>query len=541
MRPLSLHSSALNDAEYTLFTDNLNSLLDADAEDPDAQALTMREVRAWMRGRYPGVPTPTIDAILSLFPSKDAIRGGEFFAAQRLVLHVEAGKEVDRSLAFVQVHPQASLTAPAAPQPASAPAVAQKPPSLMESSPTKRNPFTPSLLRSKTAPLSTPPVPVLPPRRGPSSAAPVPPPRHPPLPPRSLSPPKPTGHVTSTLMKQSLQASKAGQWLKQGQVRLEQERVLQVLRSTNSTPRPAPGQAAEYEQNSSSSESEGSRGRSHPPPSTSSFEQVARASASVSGHSLQRSFDDVYGDDGQDPPLPPPTHPDRKSAPPSVSSRSSASSSRASPERFRERERPPPPPPKPRSLSGAPTPTATSITSPFESPPPSASPVPGRLTRSFSLRPSPPPVAPRANATRTRPESVHALLNGLGSLRMGESPFGDAGLVRLRRATRSDTEDADPDYARDRLISSHSHSSSSALESDSDSSSEDDEEDEGWVGVQRFREDAGPGPGPGLEHDFGAGSSGGGATIRARRAAHERDSLKWPVDAEPEREGWRPL
>jgi hypothetical protein len=40
--------------------------------------------------------------ILALFPSKDAIHGGEFFAALRLVLHVEAGKDVDRALAFVQ-------------------------------------------------------------------------------------------------------------------------------------------------------------------------------------------------------------------------------------------------------------------------------------------------------------------------------------------------------------------------------------------------------------------------------------------------------
>jgi hypothetical protein len=30
------------------------------------------------------------------------MNGAEFFAALRLVLHVEAGKEVDRALAFVQ-------------------------------------------------------------------------------------------------------------------------------------------------------------------------------------------------------------------------------------------------------------------------------------------------------------------------------------------------------------------------------------------------------------------------------------------------------
>ncbi|KAJ7622754.1 hypothetical protein DFH06DRAFT_763708 [Mycena polygramma] len=63
MRPLSLHTSALNDAEYTLFTENLGSLLDSDGDDPEAQTLTIREVRAWMRGRYPGIPAPTIDRV----------------------------------------------------------------------------------------------------------------------------------------------------------------------------------------------------------------------------------------------------------------------------------------------------------------------------------------------------------------------------------------------------------------------------------------------------------------------------------------------
>lgn len=32
----------------------------------------------------------------------DIITGAEFFAALRLVIHVEGGKEIDRSLAFVQ-------------------------------------------------------------------------------------------------------------------------------------------------------------------------------------------------------------------------------------------------------------------------------------------------------------------------------------------------------------------------------------------------------------------------------------------------------
>lgn len=32
----------------------------------------------------------------------DMLSGGQFFAALRLVLHVESGKDVDRALAFVQ-------------------------------------------------------------------------------------------------------------------------------------------------------------------------------------------------------------------------------------------------------------------------------------------------------------------------------------------------------------------------------------------------------------------------------------------------------
>ncbi|KAJ7471984.1 hypothetical protein FB451DRAFT_1399282 [Mycena latifolia] len=510
MRPLSLHTSALNDAEYALFTENLGSLLDSDVDDPESQTLTIREVRAWMRGRYPGVPAATIDRILVLFPSKDAIHGGEFFAALRLVLHVESGKDVDRALAFVQVHPG---SAAAAPPPVSAPAavptfqkVAPSPPSqdgppdpAFPRSPQRHNPFlptAPSLMRSKTGP-SPSPAPVLPPRKAAAPpSAPVPPPRHPPLPPRAASPPKPStpAHITSTLMKQSLQASKTGQWLKQGQARLEQERVLQVLRSSSATPRPATTIENDH---ASSSSSDGSRGRpAHSiPPSASSLEQVALASPSPA---LQRAFDDAYGET----PLPPPMHPDRKSAPPSASSRASASSGsssrlRTSPEREPVREKPRPPP-KPRSLTSA-------ANSPFASPAAQT-----RLMRSNSLHQTPPPPSPRAS--RVRPESVHALLGGIGSLRLTESPFGDP--VRPRRQARGEEREA--------LVSRQ-------LEPDSDSDADaDTDPDGGWVGVGRFD-----------DSDADADSPELGGRRRQVRGPQERDSLKWPVDVEGE--GWRPL
>ncbi|KAJ7773681.1 hypothetical protein DFH07DRAFT_937394 [Mycena maculata] len=519
MRPLSLHSSALNDAEYNTFTENLGSLLDSDCEDPEAQTLSIREVRAWMRGRYPAVPATTVDKILALFPSKDAIHGGEFFAALRLVLHVESGKDVDRALAFVQgltcipVHPDSAVPA----LPVSAPAASQGAAPTTETTPSRTpqryNPFlpqTPTLARSKTVPVSS-SAPVLPPRKAPAApSAPIPPPRHPPLPPRSSSPPKPStpAHITSTLMKQSLQASKTGQWLKQGQARLEQERVLQVLRSTSTTPRPAAATDNDY---MSSSSSDGSRSRPaySIPPSASSLEQVALAAPPPS---LQRAFDDAYRD--RDTALPPPMHPDRKSAPPSASSRASVSSGgsssrlRASPERDREREREKPrPPPKPRSLNSA-------SQSPFASPTTQT-----RLGRSNSLRPSPPPPAPRPG--RVRPESVHALLNGLGSLRLAaaesRSPFGDPDPVRREE--------------REGLVARHDTADSISV-SDSDSDADEDAEG-GWVGVGRFDDSDADGDSPQLGGRHGQGQG------RGQTVSQERDSLKWPVNVEGE--GWRPL
>ncbi|KAJ6459388.1 hypothetical protein C8R47DRAFT_1202968 [Mycena vitilis] len=523
MRPLSLHTSALNDAEYTLFTENLGSLLDSDGDDPEAQTLTIREVRAWMRGRYPGIPAPTIDRILALFPSKEAIHGGEFFAALRLVLHVEAGQDVERSLAFVQVHPGLPASAPAASQ-----AEISSSEDRSEVAPTttlRHNPFlppAPGLTRSKTAPTSS-RAPVLPPRRAMAApSAPIPPPRHPPLPPRSASPPKPPtpAHITSTLMKQSLQASKTGQWLKQGQARLEQERVLQVLRSTSTTPRPAAAPEPDYM--SASASSDGSRGR--PVPSASSLEQVALASA-------QRAFDDAYRDRDREPP---PMHPDRigKSAPssvagpPSVSSSSGGSSSRSRsrPPAPPSPERKPRPPPKPRSLN------SVAHTSPFASPPsPFVSPpTTHRLTRSTSLRPSPPPPSASASGSRrVRPESVHALLGGLGvgALRLAESPFGDP--VRPPRARGEE---------REALVPHHHHHRRTASESDVDSDDETDA-DGSWVGVGRFGDSDVDG-----DADAGVGAEGmreEEEEARRRREGIARDSLKWPVDVEGE--GWRPL
>ncbi|KAJ7041425.1 hypothetical protein C8F04DRAFT_1302278 [Mycena alexandri] len=104
-RRLSLHPSALSDVEYTLFTVSLGDLLDLDANDSgidwERLSLSVREARAWLCGRYVSLGSATVDEILRLFPAP-TLSGGAFFAALRLVLHAQAGRGVERSLAFVQ-------------------------------------------------------------------------------------------------------------------------------------------------------------------------------------------------------------------------------------------------------------------------------------------------------------------------------------------------------------------------------------------------------------------------------------------------------
>ncbi|KAF8183337.1 hypothetical protein K438DRAFT_1767004 [Mycena galopus ATCC 62051] len=117
-RRLSLHPSALNDAEYTVFTTSLPDLAEVDSGDPtldwERVSVIVREARAWLCGRYASVGSGRIDEdkdevaynlslqILRLFPAP-TLGGGAVFALLRLVLHTQAGSAIDRSLAFVQV------------------------------------------------------------------------------------------------------------------------------------------------------------------------------------------------------------------------------------------------------------------------------------------------------------------------------------------------------------------------------------------------------------------------------------------------------
>jgi hypothetical protein len=74
MRQLSLHVSALSDAEYNLFTTGLSDIrvvlsndLDSHAVHDDAYyervSVGVREARAWLRGRYPHIPVADIDSV----------------------------------------------------------------------------------------------------------------------------------------------------------------------------------------------------------------------------------------------------------------------------------------------------------------------------------------------------------------------------------------------------------------------------------------------------------------------------------------------
>lgn len=68
MRSLSLHVSALNDDEYTLFTSSFADLIASDLsptsdDDFEKQTVSLREARAWLRGRYSDLPVADLDAV----------------------------------------------------------------------------------------------------------------------------------------------------------------------------------------------------------------------------------------------------------------------------------------------------------------------------------------------------------------------------------------------------------------------------------------------------------------------------------------------
>ncbi|KAL0581665.1 hypothetical protein V5O48_000366 [Marasmius crinis-equi] len=383
-RRLILHASALNDAEYSLYTSSLADITLVDEHDLqghddsyyEQMSLSLREARAWFRGRYSHIPAAVIDNILRFFSpslsSTDNLSGGQFFAAQRLIVHAESGKEVDRSLAFVQAHPtDKPVTRPSSPPKRHTPVPSRRStdavvPTFVSVDNATNGPFTPppqhpsasnnpfaTLGRAKSNPgvppsskshdgtsYSTPHrLPPLPPRKSVSPAV-LPPPRHGSLASNTpqlvtstmvtsksvpttsnthapVVPPKPShfAHVTSTLMKQSLQASKTGQTMKKAEEQLERERVLQVLKSSASSPFAnasasrnrsnspnKPGSVSATPSSASGSDLERDNGSQAPPlprrrkvsppgsVSASSFQQVALASTSAPTASSTNPF-----------------------------------------------------------------------------------------------------------------------------------------------------------------------------------------------------------------------------------------------------------
>jgi hypothetical protein len=68
MRTLFLHVSALNEDEYTLFTSSFTDLLASDTPlttdaDFDKQKVSIREARAWLRGRYADLPVSDLNQV----------------------------------------------------------------------------------------------------------------------------------------------------------------------------------------------------------------------------------------------------------------------------------------------------------------------------------------------------------------------------------------------------------------------------------------------------------------------------------------------
>jgi len=71
MRPLSLHASALNDEEYALFSSSLLDLASPDNPcDDDTHfeklSVSIREARAWLRGRYSDLPVSNLNEVCDL-------------------------------------------------------------------------------------------------------------------------------------------------------------------------------------------------------------------------------------------------------------------------------------------------------------------------------------------------------------------------------------------------------------------------------------------------------------------------------------------
>ncbi|KAF7288897.1 Glycolipid transfer protein [Mycena indigotica] len=150
-RALTLHSSALSDAEHALFSASFCEVADLPQNTIDWEAtrveVSLREARAWLCGRYPEIGSGVVDEILRLFAPATRLTPGAFSAALRLALHAreQPGMSVDRSMAFLQAPvppslPRVNTTNPffSLPTPAPSPEASTRPmlPSRSSSRPT---------------------------------------------------------------------------------------------------------------------------------------------------------------------------------------------------------------------------------------------------------------------------------------------------------------------------------------------------------------------------------------------------------------------
>ncbi|KZT66594.1 hypothetical protein DAEQUDRAFT_767823 [Daedalea quercina L-15889] len=651
MRPLTLHSSALNDAEYAVYIACLRDLAEDDEHDTkpgdafhENMNIGVREARAWLRGRYSTLAPGVIDSILRLFcpnlAPADMLTGGQLFAVLRLVHHALDGRDVDRGLVFVQAHPDLQPSPPTRPSMDQQPRTGYDPPSP------DKNPFSTADVASKPPPMvpskSAPLPPVVPPkpstnpflaRRGseeghrPSALAERERPpnpsararsegRTPPLPPRKptipVMPVLPPRHLSlarmpetisantanpNVLIQQSLQATRVAQSLKKAEQRLEQERVWEVLKSSNPSASYANGgrrmrsiSPTKDPAAQSSSGSSGSGARERPrerpreraaptlPPrrrlspsastisgaTTRSLESVARASIPSSLSRARNVISppvSVSTSPTRTPPRPladlpaepPPTHPDRKPSLAGVDGERSVPSSPAAtgefPRMYRSKSMhhasPPPLPPlrrrRPESVqlapisSGSPSP----VDSPFASPSKPAFQSVSTLSRHQSL------------SGIARPRAGEALPEPIANLQKTLTTFGQKAAPRLDSARYKAEAAFNP---RGFVQHSHARPGLSGLggrwgvqegeERLIDSEDEAVGDGESSVG-QDITGDSVAAPG-GVEPEWsqrlrrlrmGDAEGEGGTESPSRRSVGvERDELKWPTG-----DGWKRL
>ncbi|KAF9476851.1 hypothetical protein BDN70DRAFT_949751 [Pholiota conissans] len=123
-RYLKISASGLNSAEYPLFTSNLESMyLFAGATNESIEKLRrgdsdsrydqvevhVCDVKDWVRRKYRHLSKNTIDKILRRFSPdlavEDTMKGRQFFAMMRLIVHVENGMPLKSELVFEQTMP----------------------------------------------------------------------------------------------------------------------------------------------------------------------------------------------------------------------------------------------------------------------------------------------------------------------------------------------------------------------------------------------------------------------------------------------------